>query len=135
MSQVPELYTKITDFETYKSNVLTQFIQTSEDFTYQFSNLTELINNLDANSAEQFNNIIRYIRFVDGDIILGEINNNLMLKISNDKISFLQNGIEVAYMTDNKLYITDGEFLNSLQSGNFAFYPRSSGNLSFKKIK
>ena len=135
MSQVPELYTKITDFETYKSNVLTQFIQTSEDFTYQFSNLTELINNLDANSAEQFNNIIRYIRFVDGDIILGEVNNNLMLKISNDKISFLQNGIEVAYMTDNKLYITDGEFLNSLQSGNFAFYTRSSGNLSFKKIK
>ena len=135
MSQVSELYTKITDFETYKSNITTQFVQTNEDFTYQFSNLTELINNLDADSAEQFNNIIRYIRFVDGDIILGEVNNNLMLKISNDKISFLQNGIEVAYMTDNKLYITDGEFLNSLQLGNFAFYPRSSGNLSFKKIK
>ena len=135
MSQVSELYTKSTDFETYKSNVATQFIQTSEDFTYQFSNLTELINNLDSSSAGQFNNIIRYIRFVDGNIILGEINNSLMLKISNNKISFLQSGIEVAYMTDNKLYITDGEFLNSLQLGNFAFYPRSSGNLSFKKIK
>ncbi|MDO4504283.1 MAG: phage tail protein [Clostridia bacterium] len=135
MSQVSELYTKSTDFETYKSNVATQFVQTSEDFTYQFSNLTELINNLNSNSAEQFNNIIRYIRFLNGDIILGEINNSLMLKISNDKISFLQNGIEVAYMTDNKLYITDGEFLNSLQLGNFAFYPRSNGNLSFKKIK
>ncbi len=135
MSQVSELYTKITDFETYKSNITTQFTQTNEDFTYQFSNLTELINNLDADSAEQFNNIIRYIRFVQGDIILGEVNNNLMLKISNDKISFLQNGIEVEYMTDNKLYITDGEFLNSLQLGNFAFYPRTSGNLSFKKIR
>ena len=73
--------------------------------------------------------------FIFSAEILGEINNSLMLKISNDKISFLQNGIEVAYMTDNKLYITDGEFLNSLQLGNFAFYPRSSGNLSFKKIK
>ena len=135
MLQVSELYTKSTDFETYKSNVATQFVQTNEDFTYQFSNLTELINNLDSSSAEQFNNIIRYIRFVDGNIILGEINNSLMLKISNNKISFLQNGIEVAYMTDNKLYITDGEFLNSLQLGNFAFYPRSNGNLSFKKIK
>ena len=79
MSQVSELYTKITDFETYKSNITTQFIQTNEDFTYQFSNLTELINDLDADSAEQFNQIIRYIRFVDGDIILGEVNNNLML--------------------------------------------------------
>lgn len=135
MAQVSELYTKITDFERYKSNVSTQFTQTNDSFTYQFNTLTEIINNLDADSAAQFNNIIRYIRFVDGDIILGEVNNSLMLKISNDKISFLQNGIEVAYMTDNKLYITDGEFLNSLQLENFAFYPRSSGNLSFNKIK
>ena len=135
MAQVSELYTKITDFETYKKSVSTQFTQTDNSFNYQFNNLTEVINNLDADSAAQFNNIIKYIRFADGDIILGEVNNNLMLKISNDKISFLQNGIEVAYMTDNKLYITDGEFLNSLQLGNFSFYPRSSGNLSFKKIK
>lgn len=116
-------------------NITDQFTQTDNSFNYQFNNLTEVINNLDADSAAQFNNIIKYIRFADGDIILGEVNNNLMLKISNDKISFLQNGIEVAYMTDNKLYITDGEFLNSLQLGNFSFYPRSSGNLSFKKIK
>ena len=135
MAQVSEIYTRITDFETYKSNVSTQFTQTNDSFTYQFNTLTEAINNLDADSAAQFNNIIRYIRFADGDIILGEVNNSLMLKISNDKISFLQNGIEVAYMTDNKLYITNGEFLNSLQLGNFAFYPRTSGNLSFKKIK
>lgn len=135
MSQISELYTKATDFETYKSDISTQFTQTNEDFTYQFSTLIETINNLDSNSASQFNNIIRYIRFVDGSIILGEVNNDLMLKISNDKISFLQNGIEVAYMTDNKLYITDGELLNSLQLGKFAFYPRTSGNLSFKKVK
>lgn len=135
MSQVAELYTKVTDFETYKSDISTQFTQTNQDFTYQFNTLIETINNLDSNSSSQFNNIIRYIRFVDGNIILGEVNNDLMLKISNDKISFLQNGIEVAYMTDNKLYITDGELLNSLQLGKFSFYPRTSGNLSFKKVK
>ena len=131
MSQVSELYTKVTDFKTYKSDISTQFTQTNQDFTYQFNTLIETINNLDSNSSSQFNNIIRYIRFVDGNIILGEVNNDLMLKISNDKISFLQNGIEVAYMTDNKLYITDGD----LKLINFAFYPRKSENLSFKKIK
>ncbi len=135
MAQVAQLYTKITDFETYKSNISTKFSQTNDSFTYQFNNLTEIINNLDADSAAQFNNIIRYIRFVNGDIILGEVNNSLMLKINNDKISFLQNGIEVAYMTDNKLYITHRKFLNSVQLENFCFYPRISGNLPFKKIK
>lgn len=56
-------------------------------------------------------------------------------KVKEFAQNILKGIIEVAYMTDNKLYITDGEFLNSLQLGNFAFYPRSSGNLSFKKIK
>lgn len=134
MGKVSELYTKISDFEAYQSNVSTQFSQTSEDFNFQFQNLTETINNLDSDSSAQFNNIVKYIRFVDGNILLGEINNNLILKISNNKISFLQNGVEVACITDSRLYITDGEFLNSLQLGNFAFYPRSNGNLSFKKI-
>ena len=64
---------------------------------------------------------MRYIQFFDGDIIFGEVNNNLMYKIRNDKIYCLRNGIEAAYITNNKLYITDGEFLNSLQLGNFAF--------------
>ena len=39
------------------------------------------------------------------------------------------------YISGGKLYITDGEFLNSLQLGNFVFEPRNNGNLSFKKIK
>ena len=43
--------------------------------------------------------------------------------------------MEIAYMSGGRLYITDGEFLNSLQLGNFTFEPRSNGNLSFKKIK
>ena len=68
MAQVSELYTKITDFETYKKSVSTQFTQTDNSFNYQFNNLTEVINNLDADSAAQFNNIIKYIRFAECSI-------------------------------------------------------------------
>ena len=59
MSQVAELYTKATDFETYKSDISTQFTQTNRDFTYQFNSIIETINNLDSNSSSQFNNLIR----------------------------------------------------------------------------
>jgi hypothetical protein len=87
-----------------------------------------------AGTDAQFEEIRKYIRFVDGNILLGEEGNTLTLRIENDRISFLDSGLEVAYFSNNKLYVTDGEFLNSLQLGNFAFMPRENGNLSFAKI-
>ena len=42
--------------------------------------------------------------------------------------------MEVAYMSNNKLYITDGEFLTSVKIGSFQFVPRDNGNLSFMKV-
>ena len=135
MTKVEELYVKQTELETYKNDVSTQLTQTNDSFNFQFSNITELINNVSTETSNQYNEIIKYIRFEDGNIILGVVGNDLILKMNNEKISFLQNNIEVAYFNSNKLYITDTEILNSLQLGNFSFFPRSSGNLSLKKIK
>lgn len=134
MSNVSKLYTAKTEFTEYQNQVSTQFTQTSEQFEIKFTNIEELINTVNTSSSENYNEIIKYIRFIDGNIILGQVDNQLTLQISNDRISFMQNGLEVAYINNNKLYITDGEFLNSLILGNFAFYPRTSGNLSFNKI-
>lgn len=134
MSDVSERYTAKTEFTEYQELISTQFTQTSENFEMKFTNIEELINNINTNSSSQYNEIIKYIRFENGNILLGEIGNELTLQISNDRISFMQNGIEVAYINNNKLYITDGEFLNSLRLGNFAFFPRTNGNLSFKRV-
>ena len=86
----------------------------------------------------QFEDIRKYIRFVDGDIVLGQVDNPFVLEIRNDRISFLQDGVEVAYLSNEgdtqKLYINDGEIIRSLKIGNFAFTPRENGNLSFKKV-
>ena len=82
----------------------------------------------------EFEEIRKYIRFVDGQILLGEVGNELELQIANDRISFLQDGAEVAYFSNRKLYVTDTQILHSLQLGSFAFMPRANGNLSFKKV-
>lgn len=102
-----------------------------DEIRMQFTGLFEELNSEYQGKFEDFS---KYIRFVDGNIILGEVGNELTLKIQNDRISFLQNEREVAYFSNNKLYVTDGEFLHSLQLGNFAFIPRANGNLSFKRI-
>lgn len=127
-------YVATSDFETFQQTISTQFEQTASTFNFNFTNLTSQINNLNGTTQQQFQEISKYIRFENGNIILGEAGNEITLKIENDRISFLQNNSEVAYLSNNKLVVTDGEFLNSLIIGNFAWKPRENGNLSLVKI-
>lgn len=128
-------YVTTGDFETFKTTISTQFEQTTEGFNFNFNNITQQLNDLNGNTQEQFTEISKYIRFEDGNIILGEANNKLTLKIQNNKIAFIQGETdEVAVFSDNKLTVTDGDFTNSLQIGNFAWKPRTNNNLSLVYI-
>lgn len=133
-STVSEKYTLKEDTDALIASVQTEVTQTKNSVEIQFTqfnqDLEAVANGMDA----EFEELRKYIRFVDGSILLGQIGNELELKISNDRISFLQDAVEVAYFSDNKLYVTDGHFLHSLQIGNFAFLPRENGNLSFKRL-
>lgn len=134
ISTVSETYSTKTDLEEYENSISTKFEQTNNSFNFQFNEQGQLITNLGGETQTKFDEISKYIRFVEGDILLGEIGNKYILKQSNDRISFLQDGVEVAYMSDNKLYILDGEFINTLRIGNFGFTPRANGNLSLGKV-
>ena len=78
--------------------------------------------------------INKYFRFTVDGLIIGEEGNQITLKVDNDRISFLDGGLEVAYISNKQLYITDAHFLNSLRIGKFAFVPRRSGNLSLIRV-
>ena len=83
---------------------------------------------------ENWTTLLKYIRFEDGNIILGEEGNSVTLKIENDSIGFYQFGSKVAYLTNNSLKITNAEITNRLDLGEFAFIPGKKGNLTFKKV-
>ena len=129
-------YEEITDdITTYKEQVNTRFTQTEEDFTFQFNNTQTLIDALSNTESEHYQELHKYIRFVNGTIVLGEQGNELSAELSNNRLSFKQSGTEVAYISNNKLYITNSEILTELIIGNFAFVPRDNGSLSFRKVR
>lgn len=132
-STVAESYYLKEDTDALISSVSTEIEQTKNSVEIQFTQFSADLKGVAAGADAEFEEIKKYIRFVDGQILLGEVGNELELKISNDRISFLQDGAEVAYFSNRKLYVTDTEILHSLQLGNFAFMPRANGNLSFKK--
>lgn len=128
-------YAKVTDVETVREETATQFAQTASDFNFQFDTVNERITTENGEIVRILEENSKYIRLVDGTIILGEQGAPLTTKIANGRISFLYNDtVEVAYISEQKLYITKAEILESIVIGNFAFIPRKNGNLSFKKI-
>ena len=112
----------------------TLYTQLNDMFEFKFTSLESTVNENDIENRRAFREISSYIRFEDGNIILGESGNELTLRIENDRIVFLDGDTEVAYFNNHKLYITDAEILQSLKIGNFAFTPRANGSLSFGKI-
>lgn len=114
--------------------ISTSMTQLADSFAFEFSTLQATVDANDAEARTQFETIQKYIRFEDGNIILGESGNELVLRIENDRISFLDAGAEVAYLSNQRLYVTDAHFLHSLRVGSFAWVPRANGNLSLMKV-
>ena len=133
-TDVSETYTSKSELEQYKLDVSTTFTQTNDSFRFDFGTLEQLVSDLGGETSASFTEIRKFIQFLDGDIILGEVGNPLKLKIENDRIAFILNGVEDAYWANGNFYITDVRVLTSIRIGNYAFIPRSNGNLSFKWV-
>lgn len=133
-STVSERFTSKSEFEEYQETVLSKFTQTNDSFQMTFTEIIQQITNVDGTVNSNYNEFVKYIRFAGGTITLGEVDNPLKLTLSNNRMSFLQNGVEVAYISDNKLYIYDGEFLNSLTLGRWVFIVENDGGLSLNYV-
>ena len=132
-----EEYVTTDEFSTYKSSVSTQFTQTSDEFKMQFESTKTDVAKVNNDLQQKYEERTKYIRFVDGDIVLGSSGSEIMLIIKNDRISFVRNvsGLpEVAWFADDVLNVTEGQFTTQLNIGKFGFRPGASGNLSFKKV-
>ena len=107
--------------------------QTRDEFLFQFNNYKQLLDETGRVVEQRFNDFSRYIRFKNGNIELGDINSPFKALLTHEKISFLKADAEVAYLSKNKLYITDAYIINSLRIGNFEFVVQENENLSFRK--
>lgn len=128
-----EVYLK-GDVDRLLSSVSTTMQQDKESVQILFNQLSAQLSADGAATDAQFEEISKYIRFVDGNVEIGNSASPIQLKVMNDRISFRQAGEEVAYFSNKQLFVTDGNFINSLRVGKFAFVPRANGSLDFKKV-
>mgnify|MGYP004590584651 FL=1 len=107
--------------------------QSENNFTWTVTKVNEIIEDAAANDSltrEQLNLIHTYMRFGEDGLTIGKAGNPLTFRVVNDRLAFYMNDTEVAYLSDNKLYVTQAEILARLQIGKFAYEPQPNGNLS-----
>ena len=107
--------------------------QSENNFTWTVTKVNEIIEDAAASdnlTREQLNLIHTYMRFGEDGLTIGKAGNPLTFRVINDRLAFYMNDTEVAYLSDNKLYVTQAEILARLQIGKFAYELQSNGNLS-----
>lgn len=132
-----EVWEKYYDKESLDSQfgeISTKIEQTKNSVNAEFTNFKTDLDASKKQNIASFNEIHKYIRFIDGNIYIGIEGNPIQLIEKNDRLSFVQGGAEVAYFSNNKLYVNDGQFNSTLRIGNFEFSPRPNGSLDFKKV-
>ena len=133
-SEVSKKYMLLTEKDAIYQYVQTMISQSATEIIMSFRNdLTEVENQVVVNKQE----IDKYIRFSASGIELGDMLSPFKAQISNVKISFLQNNQEIAYISNNTLYITKAMFLEKIsignsQSGQYDWIIRTNGNMSLK---
>lgn len=145
-SKVSEIYVSNSAFEHYQNTVSTQFTQTKKDFTWS---INQSVNDAKNEMNGQINgvngrvdglkqttdNVNNYMSFDNDGLALGKSDSAFKTKITNLEWSIQKNGAKVTYINDQTMYITDGQFTQSLKIGNFGFVPRANGSLDFKKVR
>lgn len=116
------------DVDSLLSSVNTEVEQTKTSWQVTFNQLVKQLNDYSDNSDAAFDEIRKYIRFEDGNILLGNSSSPLILRIRNDRIQFLQNGYEVAYISDQRMYNTTCEIINQLRIADSAWTVETNSN-------
>ena len=145
-SKVSETYVSNSALNHYKEEVSTQFSQTKSDFTWsinqsvtdaknEMSGQIDSVNGRVDGLKQTTDNVNNYMSFDNDGLTLGKSDSAFKTKITNQEWSIQKNGAKVTYINDQTMYITDGQFTQSLKIGNFGFVPRANGSLDFKKIR
>lgn len=133
-TEISEKYYDKENLDSQFGEIATKLEQTKNSVNIEFTNFKTDFEASKKQNIASFNAIHKYIRFIDGNIYIGVEGNPIQLIEKNDRLSFVQGGAEVAYFSNNKLYVNDGQFNDTLRIGNFEFSPRPNGSLNFKKV-
>ena len=111
-------------------------LRLSTELTQTAQGITAVINRVEAVEGEnaEVGEILAAYQLtfrMDADgVTIGKSNSGFDVRIDNEKLSFRENGQEIAYVSNSQLFITAAEITQSLTIGNYRFSRMEDGSLA-----
>ena len=131
--EVQANYALASDMSQVKSQMGTLSEQSESNFTWAVTRINQMQQDMETAqeaTEEQLAVFRTYMTFDEDGLIIGKTGNPFTFRVVNDRLTFYMNDTEVAYLSNNKLYVTQAEIISKLIIGRFAFEPQTNGNLS-----
>ena len=103
-------YATTSDLESLKETISSQLSIMAEEIELRFTSTSERIEDVNGDLQAQYAELSKYFKFTVDGLVIGQEGNEITLKVDNDRISFLDGGLEVAWITNKQLTITDATF-------------------------
>lgn len=129
---------QLGDIESALGNKADQetVLRLSTELTQTAQGITAVINRVEAVESEnaEVGEILAAYQLtfrMDADgVTIGKSNSGFDVRIDNEKLSFRENGQEIAYVSNSQLFITAAEITQSLTIGNYRFSRMEDGSLA-----
>ncbi len=93
-----ENYVLTENYDSYKSEIESQFKLLKDELSLKFTQTSEQIKNVDGDLQAKFNTITKYFTFEIDGLTIGQIDNPFKVVIDNDRYSMLVNNVEVLWL-------------------------------------
>lgn len=137
LSNVADKYADKITITELQSNVSSQLTQTNANIDLRFNTVNDYTIKVDGQLQQYKKEVETNIRFNENGMQLGKLDSPFMASLDNTKLAFLENDKEVAYISNNKMHITQVEISTNLKIGDekkgfFTWQQGANGNLSLK---
>lgn len=110
-------------------------LETGEFSSYMTAQLESYADEAAETAADALANLLAvYIRYSNGVLELGDATNGYAAKLDASELGFYDGNTKVAYISNNKLFITNAEITNNLQIGKYQWITDSTGRMSLKWV-
>lgn len=120
-----------SEYETFAETVRNILQMEADGTTFIFQTIAETIAEVEGIESTHYAELLTHIRFSADGIVIGKEGAAITTRWTNNRLEFSNNGMVVAYISDNALYITNGRFLNSVRIGNYGYVHESNDSVSF----
>jgi len=104
--------------QTVAGMISTEIIAVNGSITNKFNEAKAAGTGASTDLADFMTLVTPWQQFSPTGLTLGKSDSPYKVVLSNTKLSFLQDGAEIAYISNNKLYITASEIVNQFVIGN-----------------